>query len=151
MKRENKMKEEIHTIQKSKVQEGDSSASTGFTTNSRTGFAECDLEADECYAKRVTFIGEDQVFTNKDKKSVITKNKNVTKTHFYIKTNGYGDAFDPNGVFSEYTQSSLDAVEDKKMWRFEKVSEMCFDLYYRFLQTGNKANLIKSERVLRNG
>ena len=134
------MEKSFHTIKKGKVQEGDCSETIGYTMGNAHGPVTCNVEDPLCYAKKILFDGVEQPFTNVDRRSFGAKNKVVGKAHYYVKMNSSDELLNPNGLYV-----------DSQVWVFEKVDKECFDLYYRFLNTGNTSNITQAERLIRNG
>lgn len=65
---------------------------------------------------------------------------------YYIKANG-GKLFNPKGVFSDYERAQK-LYGKQSVWKWLKVNKKVFDLYLKFLKTGNELHLKGAEQQI---
>jgi hypothetical protein len=82
-------------------------------------------------------------------KEIYTTNKFVNSTHYWLLFGQNNELYTP---FQSY-QRSKDLSHNRQMgqnyWSFRKISDFCFELYIRYLNTKNEAHYIMAERESR--
>tara|TARA_R110002020_G_scaffold162955_3_gene348897 strand:+ start:3561 stop:3950 length:390 start_codon:yes stop_codon:yes gene_type:complete len=67
---------------------------------------------------------------------------------YYVKQNKYGKLYNPNGMYSEGSESKQLRHAGRPNWVFRDVDKKVFDYYLKFLETKNEAWLNNAEREL---
>lgn len=70
---------------------------------------------------------------------------------FFVRCSSSLTLFDPWGMLSEWRINNEIKHKGKLEWSFRSVSQRCYDLYLKFIQTKNKAYLLHAQREVRNG
>lgn len=95
--------------------------SVGFTEYGK----KIEIEVDDCFCK-------------------ITNTNNVV--HHFVKVGFENFMFDPWDMLAEGMNSRHARQSNEPVWQFKRVSQGCFENYYRFLVTRSKAWLRQAER-----
>lgn len=69
---------------------------------------------------------------------------NGNRYRYYVKISNFGNFYDPNGLYSEWTQNKK--AKGEYVWKFREVNPKTFSMYISFLKTNNKAWVINAER-----
>lgn len=100
--------------------------------------------------------GDKPLIVNPDDKDACCKQKTIQdangqKTIFFVKTGSSGQVYDPWSQLGEYSQRRYAQMSGKNTWSYRRVTQLCFDLYLRYLQTQNLSYKLQAERELING
>ena len=103
----------------------------GFTIKGR----QINVESGDCFCKVLVEITQDK-FADK-------------LVSYFIKVGISGFMFNPWGMYQEGHQHKEANHLGRKAWTFHKVTEACFQNYFKFMQSRNKAWLSQAEREIR--